>query len=131
MKKTTYLEGNHSGVKELTESYLNLISKQDTCFSIYTIVSEVVCVDGRNVELKSDKLQIQNYILGKFYTPEDLAKEFGKNSTIYCNVAFTGLRGACKDVNGKFHAVHHEDIVLDPATIKYKEQPEDKKHYRW
>ena len=127
MEIKTYIEIKSNGkveILELTQSYLNYLTPKVSNFSIFKIVSTTVTVNGKLVELKSDRIEEQSYKIGKFYSVEDIYTNFGEKSALYRNVAFNGLRGACYDNNGCWQAVNHKDIVLDPATIKFKDQLE-------
>lgn len=127
MEMKTYIEiQDYSGFRlyELTQSYLNYLKPKDTNFSIFKMAASSVIIDGKQIEIKSDRIDEREYVIGKFYSIEDLKSKFGTRSPLYKNVVFNGLRGACNDINGGWQGVDDNTIVLDPSTIKYTEQME-------
>lgn len=82
-------------------------------------------VNGKYVKQPSGKINVssQTYI-GEYLTPEQIAKEYGKDSTLYHNVTYDGHRyvGAVKTAARNTFGLMPEDKVIDPSQVKYVDQ---------
>ena len=91
---------------------------------LYDILEDEIEYQGVKVETKSQELFSQKYYVGKFLSPEEIAKQYGEDSIFYNNIVNNGYCGAVVSRSGFSQGLYDEkdkEFIIDPDTLETDE----------
>ena len=88
---------------------------------LFDVLESEVEHEGKKYILKSsERLNAQKYYVGRFLTIDDVAREYGENSTLYSNIVANHFDGAVVSKSGFCQGIKESDkkFVIDPKSLE-------------